>query len=190
LQQRQEAKGCIEFPGFLVNSFAIQPLFAPLLLRVKKTLPLLLLATTLAAVPARAVLGETLDQLRAHMGKPEPQTRKDAAVWFYEVEDGRLVYTVTFNDQGRSVAEGLKPIKRAIFTKEAAQDFITAQLTLAKDSKTLRTFKPGEAYTFGGKPYACGPDEYATVDEANDLAIVWNRSRAPSVIAFRREFLK
>ncbi len=157
---------------------------------MNKILPLLLLAVALPATPARAVLGETLEQLKAHMGKPEPQTRKDAAVWFYEVEDGRLVFTVTFNDRGLSIAEGLKPLKRAIFTKEAAQDFITAQLSLAKDSKTLRTFKPGEAYTFGGKPYACGPDEFASVDEANDLAIVWNRSRAPSVIAFRREFLK
>jgi hypothetical protein len=157
---------------------------------VKKIIPLLLLVFALPAPPARAVLGETLDQLRAHMGKNEPQSRKDAAVWFYEVEDGRLLYTVTFNAQGRSVAEGLKPIKRAIFTKEAAQDFINAQLSLAKDSKTLRTFKPGEAYTFGGKPYTCGLEEYATVDEANDLVIVWNRTRAPSVVAFRREFMK
>jgi len=157
---------------------------------VKTILPLLLLVALLPAPPARAVLGETLAQLQAHLGKNEPQTRKDAAVWFYEVEDGRLVYTVTFNNQGLSIAEGLKPIKRAIFTKEAAQDFISAQLTLAKDSKTLRTFKPGEAYIFGGKPYTCGPEEYATVDDANDLAIVWTRTRAPSVVAFRREFLQ
>lgn len=157
---------------------------------MKKLLPLLLLVAALAAVPARAVLGETLEQLKEHMGKPEPQTRKDAAVWFFEVEDGRLVYTVTFNAKGLSIAEGLKPLKRAIFTSKAAQDFIDAQLTLAKDSKTLRTFKPGDAYTFGGKAFTCGPQEYVTLDEAHDLAIVWNRTRLPTVIAFRREMLQ
>lgn len=166
------------------------PHLVPLLPRVKNILQLLLLVVALTAVPAHAVLGETLEQLKAHMGKPEPQTRKDAAVWFFEVEDGRLVYTVTFNDKGLSIAEGLKPLKRAIFTSKAAQDFIDAQLTLAKDSKTLRNFKPGEAYTFGGKPFTCGPQEYVTVDEANDLAIVWNRTRLPTVIAFRSEMVK
>jgi hypothetical protein len=153
--------------------------------RVKKLLPLLLSIVALTAVPARAVLGENLEQLKAHMGKPEPQTRKDAAVWFFEVEDGRLVYTVTFNDKGLSIAEGLKPLKRAIFTSKAAQDFIDAQLTLAKDSKTLRTFKPGDTYAFGGKAFTCGPQEYVHVDEANDLAIIWNRTRLPTVIAIR-----
>ncbi|MBI2497435.1 MAG: hypothetical protein HYV75_05795 [Opitutae bacterium] len=157
---------------------------------MKKHLPLLLLAALLSAPPAQAVLGETLVQLREHMGKPEPQTRKDAAVWFYEVEDGRLVYTVTFNDKGLSVAEGLKPLKRAIFTKDAAQDFINAQLTLTKDSKTLRTFRPGEKYAFAGREFTLGAEEYATIDAANDLAIIWNRTRNPSVIAFRAEFLK
>jgi hypothetical protein len=143
----------------------------------------------LAASAAHATLGETLAQLREHMGKPEPQTRKEVAVWFYEVEDGRLLYTVTFNDQGLSIAEGLKPLKRAIFTKAVAEDFIHAQLAVAKDSKTVRSYKPGEKYTFGGQAFLCAEEEYVTVDEANDLAIVWNRSRAPSVMAFRREIL-
>ncbi|MDI1248106.1 MAG: hypothetical protein PSV13_04405 [Lacunisphaera sp.] len=156
---------------------------------MNKALRFSLFAVTLLVSPAHAVLGETLEQLKAHMGKPEPQTRKDAAVWFFEVEDGRLVYTVTFNAKGLSIAEGLKPLKRALFTSKAAQDFIDAQLTLAKDSKTVRTFKPGETYTFGGKPFTCGPQEYVTVDEASDLAIVWNRTRLPTVIAFRREML-
>jgi len=151
---------------------------------------LCLLAATLAATPAHAVLGETLAQMTTRMGKPEPNTRKDAAVWFFEVEDGRLVYTATFNDKGVSIAEGLKPLKRAIFTSKAAQDFINAQLTLAKDSKTLRTYKPGDTYTFGGKPFTCGSEEYVTLDAANDLAIVWNRTRLPTVIAFRSEMVK
>jgi len=160
------------------------------MLQLKRFLPLLLCVVALPAAPAHAVLGETLEQLKAHMGKPEPQTRKDAAVWFFEVEDGRLVYTVTFNDKGVSIAEGLKPLKRAIFTSKAAQDFIDAQLTLAKDPKTVRTYKPGDTYTFGGKPFTCGPQEYVTVDEASDLAIVWDRTRLPTVIAFRREMVK
>ncbi|MDI1320919.1 MAG: hypothetical protein PSW75_12110 [bacterium] len=144
----------------------------------------------LAATTGRAVLGETLAQLKEHMGKPEAQSRKDAAVWFFEVEAGRLVYTVTFNDKGLSIAEGIKPLKQAVFTSKAAQDFIDAQLTLAKDSKTVRSFQPGETYLFGGQPFTCAPEEYVTVDEARDLVVVWNRSRAPSVIAFRREMLK
>jgi len=143
----------------------------------------------LAASAGHAALGETLAQLREHMGKPEPQVRKDVVVWFYEVEDGRLVYTVTFNAQGVSIAEGLKPLKRAIFTKDAAEDFIHAQLAAVKGSKTVRAFKPGEKYSFGGQWFTCTEEEYATVDEANDLVIVWNRSRAPSVMAFRREML-
>lgn len=170
------------------------PPLVPLLLRVKNLRHLFsvlwLPAILLPAAPAHAVLGETLEQLKSHMGKPEPQTRKDAAVWFFEVEDGRLVYTVTFNDKGVSIAEGLKPLKRAIFTSKAAQDFIDAQLTLAKDSKSVRKFKPGETYTFGGKSFTCGPQEYVTVDEVNDLAIVWDRTRLPTVIAFRSEMVK
>lgn len=155
---------------------------------MKRLLVLALLAG-LAAVTGRAALGETLEQMKAHLGKPEPQVRKEAVVWFYEVQDGRLVYTVTFNEQGRSIAEGIKPLRQAIFASEIAQDFINAQLATTKDSKTVHAYGPGEKYTFGGQPFTCGKDEYATVDEANDLAIVWNRSRAPSVIAFRREML-
>lgn len=155
---------------------------------MKRLLATVLLAG-LAATTGHAVLGETLDQLKAHMGKPEPQTRKDVAVWFYEVEDGRLVYTVTFNDKGVSIAEGLKPLKRALFTKEVAEDFIHAQLGTARGAKTARSYQPGEKYTFGGQQFSCEKDEYVTVDEANDFAIVWNRSRVPSVIAFRKEML-
>jgi hypothetical protein len=155
---------------------------------VKRLLVTVLLAG-LAAAPAWATLGETLEQLKAHLGKPEPQVRKDVVVWFYEVEDGRLIYTVTFDDKGRSIAEGLKPLKRAIFTKDVAEDFIRAQLTVAKDSKTVHSYKPGEKYSFGGQSFTCAAEEYVTVDDATDLAIVWNRSRAPSVIAFRREML-
>ncbi len=153
----------------------------------------LLLATLLAGcatVAAHAALGETAEQLRLRLGKPEPQTRKDALVWFFEVEDGRLVYTVTFNDKGLSIAEGLKPLKRAIFTVDAAQDFIDGQLAKIKGSKTLRTYQPGESYVFGGRQFTCAKDEYATVDVANDFLLVWNRSRDPSVYAIRSAMLR
>lgn len=154
---------------------------------MKRLLATVLLAG-LTATSGHAVLGETLAQLTARMGKPEPQTRKDAAVWFFEVEAGRVVYTITFNDKNVSIAEGVKPLKQASFGK-ASQDFISAQLLLIKDSNTVRNFEPGQAYTVDGKSYTCGPDEYVTVDEANDFILVWNRSRAPSVIAFRKEML-
>ena len=154
---------------------------------MKRLLATVLLAG-LAATSAHAVLGETLAQLTARMGKPESTSRKDAAVWFFEVEAGRVVYTVTLNDKNVSIAEGVKPLKQAVFGK-ASQDFINAQLTLTKDSKTVRNYEPGQTYTVDGKPYTCGPDEYVTVDEAVDFILVWNRSRAPSVIAFRKEML-
>lgn len=167
--------------------------FAPLPPRVKihslSSVLSLLAAFGLAAPVVHATLGETLDQLKAHMGKPEPQTRKDAAVWFYEVTDGRLLYTVTFDAQGRSIAEGLKPLRSAIFTKEIAEDFINAQLAATRGSKTVHSYKPGEKYTFGGQQFTCAKDEYVTVDDANDVAIIWNRGRAPSVVAFRKEML-
>ena len=150
---------------------------------------ILALLAGLIATTAHAALGETLAQLRERIGKPEPQTRKDAAVWFFEVQDGRLVYTVTFDDKGQSIAEGLKPLRSALFAREAAEDFISSQVAPIKSSKTLLVLKPGDKYTFGGKQFTCGPEEYVTVDDANDLVVVWNRSRDPSVIAFRRAML-
>lgn len=151
---------------------------------------LLALLVGLAATTGQAVLGDTFAQLRERLGRPEPQTRKDAAVWFFEVEDGRLVYTATLNGKGLSIAEGLKPLKRAIFTRDAAEDFIDRQLAPSKGSKTRLSLKPGEKYVFAGKPFTCGDEEYVTVDEASDLMIIWNRSRAPSVVAVRSEMVK
>jgi hypothetical protein len=143
------------------------------------------LAAFLVLTPAHARLGETLEQLKTHLGKPEQQQqpRKDTAVWLFEVDDGQLIYNVTFDAQGRSIAEGLRPIKRAVFTKDTAQDFIQNQIAPYRDSKTMRTFKSGEKYQFAGQNFTCGDQEIAIVDEANGFLIVWAQKGVPSVMA-------
>jgi hypothetical protein len=143
------------------------------------------LLATLAVVPTQARLGETFDQLKARLGKPgqQQQPRKDVAVWLFEVEDGQLLYNVTFDAHGRSIAEGLKPLKRAIFTKDAAQDFIQDQIAPFRDSKSLHTFKPGEKYQFAGQIFTCGEQELAIVDDVNGVMIVWTQKGIPSVMA-------
>lgn len=136
-------------------------------------------------VPASARLGETLDQLKSRLGKPteQQQPRKEVAIWLFEVENGQLVYTVTFDAGNRSIAEGLRPIKRANFTPDIAQDFIQSQIAPFRDSKTLRTFKAGEKYGFAGQGFTCGEDETAIVDEPNGVMIVWVRKGIPSIMA-------
>jgi hypothetical protein len=138
-----------------------------------------------ALTSAHARLGDTLDQLKARYGKPEQQAqpRKDTAVWLFEVDDGQLIYNVTFDAKGHSIAEGLRPVKRAIFTKDIAQDFIQGQIALFRDSKTLRTCKPGEKYQFAGQVFTCGDGELAVVDDVNGVLIVWVQKGVPSVMA-------
>jgi hypothetical protein len=151
----------------------------------------LLISLTLATT-GQARLGETLDQLKERLGKPEPQLRKDAsaAVWFFEGEDGQLLYTVTFNAKGFSIAEGLKPLKRARFPKDTVQDFIDSQTAVYRGSKTILTVKPGEKYRFAGKVLVCGEQEVVLVDDPNDLLIVWTRGGIPSVMAVRPEMVR
>jgi hypothetical protein len=155
-----------------------------------KRLLLTALLAGFAASAAHAVLGDTAEQLRMRLGKPEPQTRKDALVWFFEVEDGRLIYQATLDEKGLSVAEGLKPLKRALFTTDVAQDFIDRQMAPIKGSKTIHTYQPGESYAFGGKQFTCAKDEFATVDTAHDFLLVWNRSRDPSVYVIRSRMVQ
>ena len=154
---------------------------------------LLLAATLLLAVavtPAHARLGETVDKIKERFGKPQPQTRKEAYVWTFEAtEGGLLIYTVTFDAKGLSVAEGIKPFKNAVFSPEVAQNFINYQLETSKDSKTLRIVKPGEKYHFGNKDFICAEHEYVVVDEPNGLLLVWNRAGIPSVIVVRPEMV-
>lgn len=138
-----------------------------------------------AMTVAQARLGETFDQLKTRLGKPEQQQqpRKDVAIWLFEAEDGQLIYTVTFDGQGRSIAEGLRPLKRAIFTSDIAHDFIQSQIAPFRDSKTLRTFKGGEKYGFAGQGFTCAEDETAIVDDVNGVMIVWVQKGIPSVMA-------
>ena len=160
--------------------------FPPSVLRLLVAALLLVVAAT----PAHARLGETLDKIKERFGKPQPQTRKDAYVWTFEAtEGGLLIYTVTFDPKGRSVAEGIKPFKNAVFSAEVAQNFINYQLETNKDSKTLRIIKPGEKYRYGNKDFVCAEHEYVVVDELNGVLLVWNRDGIPSVIVVRPEMV-
>lgn len=138
-----------------------------------------------AISPAHASLGETLDQLKSRWGKPEQQQqpRKDQAVWLFEVDDGQLLYSVTFDAKGHSIAEGLRPLKRASFTKDIAQDFIQGQIARIRDSKTLRTCKAGDKYQFAGQVFTCADGEVAIVDDVNGVLVVWTQKGVPSVMA-------
>ena len=149
--------------------------------------PLLLLGLT---ATAQARLGDTLSQLKSQFGSPESQSRKNVAVWFFEIQDGRMIYTVTFNAKGLSIAEGLKPIKNALFTTDIAQNFIHAQVEPFRDSKTLHTLGPGDKYTFAGQAFTCGAQENVIVDEANDFLLIWTRTGLPAVMAVRREMMR
>ncbi|MEO6994621.1 MAG: hypothetical protein ABI273_13495 [Lacunisphaera sp.] len=139
----------------------------------------------LAFCPAHARLGDTLDQLKARYGKPEQQEqpRKDRAIWLFEVEDGQLMYNVTFDAKGHSIAEGLQPVKRAIFTKDIAEDFIQGQIAPYRGSKTMHTFKGGDKYQFAGQVFTCGDGEIAIADDANGFMIIWAQKGVPSIMA-------
>ena len=134
---------------------------------------------------AEATLGDTLEQLKIRYGKPEQQARprKDQAVWLFEAEDGQLMFNVTFDARGHSIAEGLRPVKRANFTKDIAEDFIQGQIAPYRNSKTIHTFKSGEKYRFAGQIFTCGDQEVAVVDDANGILIIWEQGGVPSVMA-------
>ncbi len=149
------------------------------------------LLAALGAVPASARLGETLGDLKKRFGSPEPQMqpRKEQAYWLFEGDDGQLMYSVTFNAQGQSIAEGLKPLKRARFNRNVAMDFVDSQLAPIRDSKTTRVLKPGENYRFAGKILTCGEHEYVVVDEPLGVLIIWNQAGIPSVLVLSPEML-
>jgi len=153
---------------------------------------ILVLFAFLSVTTSHARLGETAAQLRERFGRPEPQVRRDdsTATWFFEGQDGQLVYTVTFNAQGRSIAEGLKPLKRAILGKDNAQNFIDGQLLAYKDATARRIIKAGEKYTFGGKEFICLKEEYVVLDVSNDILIVWTHTGLISVLAVSSEMIK
>ena len=148
-----------------------------------------LLLIALPAVPASARLGETLAELSRRYDKPLSQTAKDNASWLFEVEDGALLYSVTFDTDGRSIAEGLKPVKRAVFSRKTAMTFIEGQLVPYEDSPTKQIVPPGEKYRFAGKDFSCGRDEYVVLDEPRGLLLIWNQGRDPAVMVVAPEML-
>ncbi len=156
---------------------------------------LLFLSLLLAVLPVRTLagLGETLDDLKKRFGPPErpEQPQKNVEMWFIETElNHRLVYTVTFDAKGRSIAEGLKPVRRALLTAKHAQDFIDSQLALHPAAATTRTVKPGENYSFAKQQFTCAEHETVLVDEAQDFMIVWAKGSQPLVMAVRAGMLQ
>jgi hypothetical protein len=151
--------------------------------------PLLaVLILALCGLPAHARLGETQDDIRKQFGKAGGQPRKESAFWLIEGADGLLNSTVTFNAEGRSIAEGLKPVRRARFTEADARSFIESQLLPWEDSPTLRTLKPGEKYSFAGQDFVCAKNEQVAIDEANGVLVIW--TKATSVMAVTAEMLQ
>jgi len=152
---------------------------------------LLVLLAASAAQPASALLGETLADIKKRLGPPEMQMEKtkENAYWLFEGDDGQLMYSVTFNAQGKSIAEGLKPLKRARFNRTRVMEFIDSELILVRDSPTKRVVKPGEAYKFAGKEFVCADTEYVVVDPENDTLIMWTQSGVPTVLVLSGEML-
>ena len=143
-----------------------------------------------AATSGFARIGDPVAKFTQRFGKgPERESPKHMAVWFIESIDGPLVYTVTLNAKGVSIAGGIKPLKRAILTAKIAQDFMDEQMTLLKDSKTVRIVKPGEKYVFARQSFDCAEGEYVVLDDAQGLLFVWVRTGIPSVMAVTREML-
>lgn len=145
----------------------------------------------LLAVPAKARLGETLAQLTERFGKPVA-TPKGTAYWLFEVGDvGQAQYTVTFGNGGKSIAEGLRPMRNARFTATFAQQFIASQLQDEPESPSRRVVPAGEKYTFAGQTMVCDANEYVVVDEPRGLLIVWSRAtKSPYVLVLSPQMMQ
>lgn len=150
----------------------------------------LLLALLLAAAPLAGRVGERGADLRKRFGKPEATPNRNTIVWLIEAPAGALLYSVTLNDAGVSIAEGLKPYRQARMSERSARNFIADQLAGRDSSPTLRTIKPGEAYTFGGEAFVCNEDEEVIVDEANDVLIIFTLRPVATVMAVTKEMVQ
>jgi hypothetical protein len=139
------------------------------------------------AVSLPASIGENIKSIKARLGDPGPQSSKRAVVWFFEDGDGRMVYTVTLNAKDLSIAEGLKPIKGAVLTKQGAQDFILNQLAPYKGDGKTRGVKPGEKYVFAGKAFDCAPNEVVVLNDDAGILIIWTQGKDPNIMAVSRE---
>lgn len=165
---------------------------------VKSRLSIVLTCLLLAASPsARAALGETEGEIARRFGRPDPLlqqgSQKHVTLWAIETpQSERLIYTVTFNPKGRSMGEGLKPVRRAVLTDDYAQSFVDSQLAMHPTAtpESTREPKPGEKYIFAGQEFACGADEKVWVDETNDFLVVWLQGPKGHVLAVRAEMLR
>jgi hypothetical protein len=110
-------------------------------------------------------------------------------IWLIEERGGPLMYTITVNEKGVSIAEGLKPIKQSPLPDELAQSFMKEQLSAFPDSTTVRTPKSGESYSIGGQSFVCTESEFVALDEPNGLLVVWARTNPKSVMAVTKEWL-
>ena len=154
-------------------------------------LVLAILLASLASVSAQARLGETPADLKKRFGRPEPESRANNVFWLFEGTYGHLLYTVTLNPAGRSIAEGLKPVKRARFTEDDALVFIESQLTPWEGSKTMLTLKVGDKYRFAGQDFVCGQYEHVVVDEPNGVLLIWNKATVdPAVMVVSPEMFQ
>ncbi|HYC73048.1 MAG TPA: hypothetical protein VEB66_17690 [Opitutaceae bacterium] len=152
----------------------------------------LLALLLLVPSPAWAVLGENLGTLTKRFGKQDQQVRpqKNVAMWSIESDDSeRIVYTVTFDAKGRSIGEGLKPVKSVPLPKDVAETFIATQLAPYAAANSTRAVKPGERYRFAGQDFTCAAHELVFVDEANDFMIVWAQAKPGMVMAVRAAML-
>lgn len=150
--------------------------------RIRSRFLFFTLLAALAPIAAHARLGDSAADLKKRFGRPELESRKDNLFWLFEGDNGQLLYTVTLNADGRSIAEGLKPHKRARFHDSDAQVFMDSQLAPFEGSKTLRVVKPGEPYRFAGPDFVCQTFEHVVLDEPRGLLLVWNKSANPSVL--------
>lgn len=154
-----------------------------------RSLPCLLLAAGFAASLAQARLGDSESDLRNRYGRPQGHPKGDTYFWMFENDFGAMLYTVTLNSQGRSIAEGLKPYRRTGFTAQDAETFIGMQFE-GRPEAERRTLQPGAAYRFAGQDFTCGKDEQVIVDENAGILVVWTKSSPPSVLAVSPEMVQ
>lgn len=159
-------------------------------MHARRTFSVLLLLALSLTPTAHARLGEKAVDLRSRFGRPESQPQKNVLVWLIEEAGGALIYTVTLDEQGRSMAEGLKPFRQAKLTEPVAQNFITEQLAALPAGHAAREVKAGESYAFAGEKFTCGANERVVVDDANGVLVVWTLAPSPNVLAVTREMVQ
>lgn len=148
---------------------------------------LLLAGLSIGSLPAR--VGEPLAEIRKRYGKPQGTPDSRTTFWMFENDFGAMHYTVTANDKGISIAEGLKPYRRTRFTAQDATTFINMQFGSLPEGDR-RTVPPGQTYRFGGQDFVCAPQEHVVVDETAGILLIWIKSDHPSVLAVSPEMLR